>query len=344
MKKFISLAVVLCMVLIMAVPAMAYGNADASASAVIVGNNWNQGHLSITVTDNHVTVEDEEGNSWTAVVENNPGNGTHNVNVGPYTVSYRVQGNNVLDVRVSGHHECVYVAVVTAPTCDEDGFTTFTCYICDKYCVANEVDALGCDWDEGRITKEAYRTEAGEITYTCERCGDTKTEETFFTGSTTVTVAPTCTLSGFTGTHIYVDGVLVWAGNFVYTDALGHNFQSVVWDGHGWWHSGCTECYWEGYYCSDDSCICVAPTLVSVSGARLISVSNSNRITTIVYEVTKTFSDETTVTETFTSTVAANNSNVDGRIVFGDDHDLAGMTLTYDIKGNGSNVKTFNIK
>ena len=34
-----------------------------------------------------------------------------------------------------------------------------------------------------------------------------------------------------------------------------------------------------------------------------------------------------------------NNANQDGKYTFGDDHDLAGYTLVYDLKGNGSNIK-----
>jgi hypothetical protein len=36
--------------------------------------------------------------------------------------------------------------------------------------------ALGHDWDEGTITKEATETEEGIKTYTCKRCKETKTE------------------------------------------------------------------------------------------------------------------------------------------------------------------------
>ena len=33
------------------------------------------------------------------------------------------------------------------------------------------------NWDEGEVTKEATCTEVGELTFTCEDCGKTKTEE-----------------------------------------------------------------------------------------------------------------------------------------------------------------------
>ena len=50
-------------------------------------------------------------------------------------------------------------------------------------------------WDEGKVTKEATCTEAGEKIYTCTRCGETKTEEIPATG------------------HTYVDGVCTGCGD-----------------------------------------------------------------------------------------------------------------------------------
>lgn len=72
-------------------------------------------------------------------------------------------------------HEHSYTAVVTAPTCTEKGYTTHTCSCGDSY-VDTYVDALGHAWDNGTVTKPATATEAGIKTYTCTRCGETKTE------------------------------------------------------------------------------------------------------------------------------------------------------------------------
>lgn len=88
----------------------------------------------------------------------------------------------------------------------------------------------------------------------------------------------------------------------------------------------------------------VPVTVVSASNVRLISVNNSNRITTITFEVLVTYSDGSTAPMVYSISVAANNNNIDGRYVFGADHDLAGMTLTYDIRGNGSNVRVFTLR
>ncbi|MBQ3052237.1 MAG: hypothetical protein IJD55_00860, partial [Clostridia bacterium] len=75
-----------------------------------------------------------------------------------------------------------YTSVVTAPTCEEEGYTTYTCGCGETY-TDDYVAALGHDWDAGVITKKPTATEAGEMTYTCSVCGETKTEEIAALGS-----------------------------------------------------------------------------------------------------------------------------------------------------------------
>ena len=72
-------------------------------------------------------------------------------------------------------HEHSYTAVVTAPTCTEKGYTTHTCSCGHSY-VDTYTDALGHAWDSGKVTKQPTETETGVKTYTCTRCGETKTE------------------------------------------------------------------------------------------------------------------------------------------------------------------------
>ena len=70
-----------------------------------------------------------------------------------------------------------------AATCTEPGLTAGEhCSRCD-YKVAQEVvPALGHDWDEGKITTPATATTDGVKTFTCKRCGETKTEAIPATG------------------------------------------------------------------------------------------------------------------------------------------------------------------
>ena len=83
-------------------------------------------------------------------------------------------------------HTHNYKNVVTAPTCMEKGYTTHTCSCGDSY-VDTYIDALGHDWDEGKVTKQPTETETGVMTYTCTRCDATKTETIPATGSVDVT-------------------------------------------------------------------------------------------------------------------------------------------------------------
>ena len=80
-------------------------------------------------------------------------------------------------------HTHSYTAVVTEPTCTEQGFTTHTCGCKDSY-VDTYVNALGHAWDEGVVTLSPTATENGVMTYTCERCTETKTEVIEATGET----------------------------------------------------------------------------------------------------------------------------------------------------------------
>lgn len=64
-------------------------------------------------------------------------------------------------------------------TCTDEGLTEGAhCEVCSTVLTEQTaIPALGHDWDEGAITKEATEKEAGIRTFTCRRCGETKTEE-----------------------------------------------------------------------------------------------------------------------------------------------------------------------
>ncbi len=50
-------------------------------------------------------------------------------------------------------HTCEYEAVVTAPTCTTNGYTTYSCKSCDSSYVDDEVEALGHTTDNGTCTR-----------------------------------------------------------------------------------------------------------------------------------------------------------------------------------------------
>jgi len=76
--------------------------------------------------------------------------------------------------------------------------------------------------------------------------------------------------------------------------------------------------------------------------------SKNSRTWVLSFNVTLHLADEFGVivaqeVVTYSVTLSGNNANLDGRFTFGADHDLAGRTLTYDIKGNGSNIKALSL-
>ena len=134
------------------------------------------GYKTIYTTDTSVTVSI----NW-------PGDCT--VAVWAYNTKYQNYSSNssaYFRCNRATAHEHSYKAVVTAPTCTAKGYTTHTCACGDSY-VDTYTDALGHAWDNGKVTKPATETEDGVKTFTCTRCGETKTEVIPATGSVDVT-------------------------------------------------------------------------------------------------------------------------------------------------------------
>lgn len=123
----------------------------------------------------------------------------------------------------TGHR---YTSAVTAPTCTEMGFNTYTCVDCGDTYKADYVDATGHTY-KAVVTKPTC-TKLGYTTYTCKDCGDSyKSDYTEMLGHdyTAVVTAPTCTEGGYTTYTCtrcgdsYVDDV---------TEALGHDWKAPV--------------------------------------------------------------------------------------------------------------------
>ena len=121
----------------------------------------------------------------------------------------------------TGHR---YTSAVTAPTCTEMGFTTYTCVDCGDTYKADYVDATGHTY-KAVVTKPTC-TKLGYTTYTCKDCGDSyKSDYIEMLGHdyTAVVTAPTCTEGGYTTYTCtrcgdsYVDDV---------TEALGHDWKA----------------------------------------------------------------------------------------------------------------------
>jgi hypothetical protein len=92
-----------------------------------------------------------------------------------------------------------YTPTVTAPTCTEQGYTTYTCSSCGDSYVSDYVASLGHARGKWYITKEATCTENGAQRRDCSRCDHYETQVITSGGhsySTKVT-APTCTEQGY---------------------------------------------------------------------------------------------------------------------------------------------------
>jgi len=65
----------------------------------------------------------------------------------------------------------------TPATCTQAGETTVHCKMCEAALRTEQIDALGHEWGDGAVTTSAIVGRAGVMTYTCERCGETTTED-----------------------------------------------------------------------------------------------------------------------------------------------------------------------
>lgn len=139
---------------------------------------------------------------------------------------------NCKDINVSlNNHQHSYTAVVTEPTCTEEGYTTYTCSCGDSY-VDNYVDALGHNYGEWDVVTEATEEVEGIERRECSRCGVfeeraiPKKEHVHNFVADTV-VAPTCNTQGYT---IY-KCKCGKTENRDFVDACGHNFGQWTYNG-----------------------------------------------------------------------------------------------------------------
>ncbi len=96
------------------------------------------------------------------------------------------------------HHTHDYETVITAPTCTERGYTTYTCECGDSY-VDDYVNATGHNYTS-EITTQATHTTTGIKTFSCT-CGDSYTEviaKLEKHNYESVITAPTCSEQGYT--------------------------------------------------------------------------------------------------------------------------------------------------
>lgn len=157
---------------------------------------------------------------------------------GPATVSISYADGNILDFGLNNvdfavengtvsaqthvHH---YTAVVTAPTCTEQGYTTYTCTCGDSY-VGDYVPALGHNYELTGWNWTGYT--AATATFTCKN--DASHVQTLKATITSTRTEPTCTASGKV---VYTAKVTFESKSYSDTktetlNALGHNWNAPI--------------------------------------------------------------------------------------------------------------------
>ncbi len=113
-------------------------------------------------------------------------------------------------------------------TCTDTGLTEGKkCSVCNTLLTGQAtIDALGHDWDAGKVTTAPNCTDTGVKTFKCDRCGEEKIEEIPANGHIEVidnAVAATCTDTGLTeGKHCSVCSDVLVEQTTV--EALGHDW------------------------------------------------------------------------------------------------------------------------
>ena len=126
-------------------------------------------------------------------------------------ISHRV----VTEPETDAPHTHDYTSAVTAPTCTEKGYTTYTCTTCSHTYQGDEVASLGHDYKD-TVTAPTC-TEKGYTTHTCSRCNDSYTDSQVDAlghkagAAANCTVDQTCTLCGI-----------------VLSGKLGHDYKDTV--------------------------------------------------------------------------------------------------------------------
>ncbi|MCD8373197.1 MAG: leucine-rich repeat domain-containing protein [Clostridia bacterium] len=151
-------------------------------------------------------------------------------------------------IPATGHN---YEAVVTEPTCAEQGYTTYTCSHCGDSYVDDYTEASGHSWNEGTVVIEVGCIQDGVIRYTCTICNETKLVTIPATGHTEGEAAienrveATCTTDGSYDVVVYCTECGMEVSRTTITIlATGHSYEAAVTE------PTCTERGYTTYTCS----------------------------------------------------------------------------------------------
>lgn len=133
--------------------------------------------------------------------------------------------------------------VITDPTCEADGYITYTCSDCKTTRVEDGDPALGHTLDEWKVTKESSCTELGTEERKCENCDYSETRDIEMHKYVETVIDPGCTTYGYTEHKCSECGDVYYTD---YVNPLGHNYNDEDWqdskDVPGKESAKCTEC------------------------------------------------------------------------------------------------------
>ena len=150
--------------------------------------------------DDEVTEPVEDNDDETEPVEDENGGETETTEpVETQPVEDNTEATEPVETQpVETEHVHNYTSVVTAPTCEDKGYTTYTCTCGDSY-VADETKATGHKYETKTV--KATCGSDGYDKHTCSVCGDSytdnKVEATGKHDYKTTTVAPTTSSKGY---------------------------------------------------------------------------------------------------------------------------------------------------
>ncbi|MCL2665048.1 MAG: hypothetical protein FWE82_05495 [Defluviitaleaceae bacterium] len=164
-------------------------------------------------------------------------------------------------------------------------------------------------------------------------------------------IAPTCIGDGFAPTVCSVCGI---AGDGYEIPKLDHvpanriTVKEPTRTEKGEWEIYCLTCG-NLLECGEIDELGITGVTTNIDCfATITETAKNSKVWEVTFTVTVTLIDEDgeivgTEVVLYVIYLDGNNSNLSGVYSFDDDHDLAGYKLVYDIKGNGSNIKTFGI-
>ena len=128
----------------------------------------------------------------------------------------------VADIVASSGH--IYTGAVTDPTCNSEGYTSYTCSVCDFSYIADKVSALGHNYNQTTTSSPTCENH-GYTIYVCTRCEDSYIEDigTSDHGYITSVTAPTCNSEGYTTYTCSACGDSYVANKVA---ALGHSYKT----------------------------------------------------------------------------------------------------------------------